>query len=91
MKKVIAIFHATDMSEAQYHQVMTDLEKSGAAKPVGRISHTASAKGKGMLVIDQWESAEQLQQFAGTLMPILVRNGVTPPQPDVMPLVAEVR
>ena len=88
MKKLIAIFRATDMSEAAYRQVMKDLEQSGAGSPEGRLSHTASLAAQGMVVIDQWESPEALQQFAETLMPILVKNGVTPPQPEILPLVS---
>ena len=84
MNKIAAIFRTPDMSPKQYHQVMIDLDKSGASHPQGRLSHIASNAEKGMVVIDTYDSPESLQSFGATLMPILVKNGVTPPQPEVV-------
>ena len=84
MNKIAAIFRTPDMSPKQYHQVMIDLDKSGASHPQGRLSHIASNGENGMVVIDTYDSPESLQLFGATLMPILVKNGVTPPQPEVV-------
>lgn len=35
------------------------------------------------MVVDIWESPEQLQTFAGTLMPILKDVGIDPPEPEI--------
>ena len=40
----------------------------------------------GLLIIDVWESEEALNEFAETLVPILIKNGVTPAQPTLLPL-----
>jgi hypothetical protein len=84
MNKIAAIFRVPDMSPKQYRQVMKDLEASGAKHPKGRLSHIASNAEKGMVVVDTYDSPESLQSFGATLMPILVKNGVTPPQPEVV-------
>ena len=90
MNKIAAIFRVPDMSPKQYHQVMIDLEKSGTGHPPGRLSHVATNADKGMIVVDTYDSPASLQSFGATLMPILVKNGVTPPQPDVFPIENEV-
>jgi len=90
MEKVIALFNATDMDAKKYRQVMTDLERAGNEHPAGRLSHIAVKKGEGMLVVDVWNSPRQLEEFASVLVPILVKNGVTPPKPEVYPVVQEV-
>lgn len=85
MSTVIAIFDVPGMTAAQYDQVMKDLNAAGEGSPKGRRSHTAAAKDGGWLVVDIWDSPDALNQFAPTLMPILAKNGVTPPQPQVYP------
>jgi hypothetical protein len=64
---------------------MKEQEESDAGSPKGRQSHVAASKEEGWLVVDVWESPDLLDQFAGTLMPILQKNGVTPPQPQILP------
>ena len=86
MQKVIAQFNVPGMTAKQYDQVMRDLEAAGHKSPKARISHVAAELPNGWLVIDIWESGEALNKFAETLMPILIKNGVTPPQPTVLPV-----
>ncbi len=38
------------------------------------------------MVTDVWESAELLAEFGKTLMPILIKAGVTPAEPQVHPV-----
>lgn len=83
---VVAVFDVPGMTSRQYDQVMKDLASAGQAHPKGRISHVASSQQGGWFVVDVWESPEQLNAFAGTLMPILQKNGVAPPQPKVYPV-----
>jgi hypothetical protein len=86
MQKVIAQFTLPGMKSAQYDQVIKDLRAAGYEHPERRICHVASELPDGWLVIDIWESAEALTEFAGILMPILAQNGVTPPQPALLPV-----
>lgn len=83
---IIAIFDVPTMSQAQYDQVMTDLDAAGARSPEGRLYHVSSLKPPGSQVVDVWESEQALGRFFETLGPILVKNGVTPPQPAVTPV-----
>lgn len=82
---ITVIFDVPNMTAVQYDQVIADLEKMGEGAPAGRHFHHAAAKPDGWLVVDIWESQTHLDQFAQILMPVLVQNGVIPPQPQVYP------
>ena len=84
MKKIAVVFNTSDMTPASYHQVMKDLAASGAEAPKGRLSHIATNAENGMVVVDTYDSIESFQQFGETLIPILVKNGITPPKPEVL-------
>ncbi len=86
MGKIVVVFDVKGMFNAQYDQVMKDLKQSGEEAPDGRANHFASNQDGGMTVVDVWESQEKLERFAGVLIPILVKNGVPPPVPQVRPL-----
>ena len=84
MSAITAVFDISRMTSKQYDQTIKDLEAAGA--PKGRLYHVANSKTGGWLVVDVWESEELLGAFAQTLMPILHKNGVTPPQPQIHPV-----
>lgn len=78
---VTAVFDVPGMTKEQYEQVIGDLSREGAGVLEGRRCHIASAKPGGWYVVDVWDSPEAFQEFGEHLMPILIKNGVTPPQP----------
>jgi hypothetical protein len=81
---IVAVFDVPDMSPAQYEQVMKDLDSSGLGKVEGRTFHVTSVKeGGGMQVVDVWDSPEAFAGFGEKLMPLLIKNGINPPQPTV--------
>ena len=80
------IHDVSDGTLAQYDQVIRELEASGHGNPPGRLSHVAARKGDGYLVVDLWESQEDLDRFAQTLVPLLERAGGPVPQPQVYPV-----
>jgi hypothetical protein len=81
---LVAVFDVPDMSVTQYEQVMKDLQETGLGKVDGRTFHVTSVKeGGGMQVVDVWDSPEHFAQFGEKLMPILIKNGIKPPQPQV--------
>ena len=86
MKKVVAQFNVVGFSAEQYNQVLKDLEAAGKDKSAARLNHVAVQQPDGLLIIDVWESEEALNKFSETLIPVLVKNGVTPAQPVVLPL-----
>jgi hypothetical protein len=44
----------------------------------------AAQQADGFFMIEVWESEEALNEFAKTLIPILVENGITHAQPTIM-------
>lgn len=86
MSTITAVFDVPGMTATQYDQVIKDLEAAGAGTPQGRLYHVASSKEGGWFAVDVWESAELLNQFAQTLMPIFQKAGVAPPQPQIYPV-----
>lgn len=80
---ITATFNVADMTAEHYDQVMADLSAKGLAKPAGRRFHVAWASQDGWTVVDVWDSPDQLQAFAETLMPLLAGVGVTPPEPQM--------
>ena len=91
MQKVMAQFNVPGMTAKQYDQVMNDLQHDGHKAPKGRQYHIAVQLPNGCMVTDIWDSAEALNQFAGILMPVLIKNGVTPPQPVIFPVYNDVK
>ena len=85
-KSIVAVFNVPGMTAQQYDKTIKELEAAGQGKPKGRLYHVAAAKPGGWFVLDVWASAEELNQFAQTLMPILQKAGVTPPQPEILPV-----
>jgi hypothetical protein len=86
MQKVIAQFTIPGMTSKQYDQVIKDLRAAGHERPGKRIYHVAAEIPDGWFVTDIWESPEALTEFSAILMPILVKNGVTPPKPALLPV-----
>ena len=86
MKKILAIFRVPDMSQKQYDSVMKDLDVAGLYKVKTRSQHTMALNKEGSVVVDVWDSEDALNEFFGTLGPILVKNGVNPPPPEIYPV-----
>ena len=85
-KKIVAIFDAPEETPEQYAQLLRSLDAAGAGNPKGRLYHVGCSKGDGYLVVDVWESAELLNQFAETLAPTIQKLGGTPAEPRIYPV-----
>jgi hypothetical protein len=83
---IAAVFDVPGMTQAQYEQVIRDLDERGASSPDGRMAHVGAAKPGGWWVVDVWESTEHLNRFVPVLMPVLSGAGVTPPTPTILPI-----
>lgn len=79
----IAATFDIDCTTSQYDEVMLDLEAAGVGRPDGRRLHVACAGGRGVVVVDVWDSAEQLDAFASSLVPTLDKHGIEAPAPQV--------
>ena len=84
---ILTVFTLSSMNAEKYNRVISDLDTAGQGKPKGRLYHIASRQDDGSFVVtDVWESAELLDEFGKTLMPILNNAGVTPVKPKVHPV-----
>ena len=86
MKKIVAQFNVVGVTAQQYSQTNKDLEAAGKGKLSGRLYHVAAQQADGLLITEVWESEEALNEFVETLIPIVVKNGITPPQPTLLPV-----
>ena len=86
MKKIVAQFNVVGMTAQQYDQTLKELAAAGKGNGPGRLYHIAAQQTDGIFVTDVWESEEALNKFAETLIPILIKNGVTPAQPTITPV-----
>ena len=77
---IVMISDAGTDAVEQYDQVIKQLEDAGQGNPPGRLSHIAAHKDNGSyLVVDVWESAEALEQFAQVLVPLIEEVGGNAP------------
>ncbi|MBX9785366.1 MAG: hypothetical protein K2X48_18935 [Chitinophagaceae bacterium] len=86
MKKIVALFNVVGYTPEQYNEVIKELDALGKLKQPAYINRVVAQQTDGLLIIDVWESEEALNEFAETLVPILIKHGVTPAQPTLLPL-----
>ncbi len=86
MKKVLVIVDFNGATKQQYDDSVRDLTAAGQLKLKTRPYHFAAVKEDGMYIIDIWESAEDFAKFGEIMIPIVINNGITPPQPVILPL-----
>jgi hypothetical protein len=85
-KAIVAVFDVAEGTTEEYDRIIKALEAAGAGNPKGRQYHVACPKGGGYLVVDVWESAELLAQFAETLAPIIQQVGGQSVEPQIYPV-----
>lgn len=86
MKKVLVIVDFKGASAQQYDDSVKDLTTAGQLSLKERPHHFAAVKGDGMYIIDIWESEEDFTKFGEIMIPIITKNGITPPQIQILPL-----
>ena len=84
---ILTVFELSTMNVDKYNKAIKGLEEAGEGNPVGRLYHIASTQKDGSVIVtDIWESAELLDKFGKTLVPVLQKAGVEPVQPKVYPV-----
>lgn len=83
---IAAVFEVPGMDADRFDKIRLALEEVGQADPDGRLFHVAAPTDDGWLVVDVWETEEELGAFAGVLMPIIAGLGIRPPQPRIAPV-----
>lgn len=64
------------MTAEQYVRIFEQLEGTGAGAPSGRRYHACVGHGDHLMMFEVWDSTEEFQAFAATLMPILVQEQI---------------
>ena len=84
---ILTVFELSTMDADKYKKAIKGLEEAGEGNPEGRQFHVASLQKDGSVIVtDIWESAELLDKFGKTLVPVLTKAGVEPVQPKVYPV-----
>ena len=84
---ILTVFELSTMNVDKYNKAINGLAEAGQGNPKGRLYHVASLQKDGSVIVtDVWESAELLDKFGTTLVPVLKKAGVEPVQPKVYPV-----
>lgn len=84
---ILTVFDLHTMNVDKYNQAIKGLEEAGQGNPDGRLYHVASVQKDGSITVtDVWKSAELLDKFGKTLIPVLKKAGVEPVEPKVYPV-----
>ena len=83
---IAVFFQHEGLTTEKYSAAIAKLEAAGAGAPKGRTYHSAFGPPDALMVFDIWDSPEDLDAFAPTLMPILTELGIGLTDPDIMPV-----
>ena len=73
---ILIRFTPSGMTSEQYNAVGQKLQEGGHWPPQGLLAHVCFGSSGNLRVSEVWESREQQQQFAETLMPVLQEENV---------------
>jgi hypothetical protein len=77
-------FNPPSLSSQQYDEIVKRLEAAGAGSPRGRLIAVAYGPHDELRVSDVWDTQENFDRFAATLMPLLQELGVDPGTPELI-------
>jgi hypothetical protein len=83
---IATYFRPKSLRAEQYDEAIKELEAAGAANPAGRIHHSCFGADGDLMVYEVWESWQAFEAYGPVLMPILLKTGIDPGTPDVMPI-----
>ena len=73
---ILIRFTPSRMTSEQYNSVGQKLQDAGQWPPEGLLAHVCFGSSGDLRVSEVWESREQQEQFAETLMPVLQEENV---------------
>jgi hypothetical protein len=73
---ILIRFTPSGMTSEQYNSVGQKLQDAGHWPPEGLLAHVCFGSSGDLRVSEVWESREQQEQFAETLMPVLQEENV---------------
>jgi hypothetical protein len=78
-------FTPPSLTSQQYDEVIKRLEAAGQGSPQGRLFAVAFGPADALRVSDIWDTQENFDRFAQTLMPLLQELGIDPGTPEFIP------
>jgi hypothetical protein len=78
-------FTPPSLTSQQYDEVIKRLEAAGQGSPKGRLFAVAFGPTDALRVSDIWDTQENFDRFAQTLMPLLQELGIDPGTPEFIP------
>jgi hypothetical protein len=83
---IMAIYRSAGVDRAKYDAVVDELGTKRKGEP-GSVVHLAGFTGPDQIVvIDVWESREQLEAFRERLQPALKKHGIPEQAPEIVEL-----
>jgi len=78
-------FTPPSLSSEQYDDLIKRLAAAGEGSPKGRLFAVAFGPTDALQVSDVWDTQENFDHFAQTLMPLLQELGIDPGTPTFIP------
>jgi quinol monooxygenase YgiN len=82
---VALIFNGVGVTQAQYEQVLEEVNPDGKVAP-GVLFHAAGPATDGWRVVEVWESQEALEQFVQDKLGAALQKAGISVQPEVFPV-----
>jgi hypothetical protein len=83
---VLIRFSPANMTSQEYDEAVRRLEEAGHFPPDGLAYHVCFGTDGNLRVSEIWDSKEQLEAFGERLMPVLAEVGITPGEPEFLPI-----
>lgn len=81
---IVVRFTPPSLSAQQYDEIIQRLEAAGSGSPQGRLFGVAFGPHEALRVSDVWDTRENFDRFAQTLMPLLQEMGIDPGTPELI-------
>jgi hypothetical protein len=85
MNNLLVLTQLDNLTQQKYHEIIRELERSGAGIPAGRSNHTAAvaSNGSGMLLVDEFNTLDNFNEYHERWRSALAKNGLTMPRVTV--------
>jgi hypothetical protein len=86
MSKVVVLFEFAGMTHIEYDAICNELMAQNKMYNENRPAQVSFERDGKWCVVDVWNSAEAVKEFAETaLIPAFKKLGINPPQPTILP------
>ncbi len=86
MSKVVVLFEFAGMTSREYDAICDELRAQNKLLNKDRPAHVSFERDGKWCVVDVWNSADAVKEFAETaLKPAFTKLGINPPQPVILP------